>query len=273
MKRVHPAATWPESWRRSFEYDRLEIYGEAHHRGYAYSYRVRRRHALELVRKAVRPPARVLDVAAAQGNFSLTLADEGYQVTWNDLRDELAGYVRLKDGQDRLRFAPGDVLTLGFPEPFDAVLATEVIEHVAHPDRFLRRLASLVPPGGHIVLTTPNGGYFRNRLPRFSDCADPSAFEAHQFRPDADGHIFLLEDDELHELARGAGLRVRDVRLFATPLTCGHLRSERLLRWLPARAVLGVERLAGTLPWSWRRRVCVGLAAWLERPAHSAGAS
>jgi 2-polyprenyl-3-methyl-5-hydroxy-6-metoxy-1,4-benzoquinol methylase len=40
---------------------------------------------------------------------------------------------------------------------FDAVLITEVIEHVAHPDEFLAKTAALVKPHGSIVLTTPNG--------------------------------------------------------------------------------------------------------------------
>jgi hypothetical protein len=53
-------------------------------------------------------------------------------------------------------------------ERFDAVLATEVIEHVAHPDEFLRQLA-----GGVLIVTTPNGAYFRNKLPRFSGSRTP----------------------------------------------------------------------------------------------------
>ena len=39
---------------------------------------------------------------------------------------------------------------------------TEVIEHVAHPDRLLQQAAALVRPGGYVVMTTPNG--------RFNSC-------------------------------------------------------------------------------------------------------
>src|ERR1043166_1848550 len=46
-------------------------------------------------------------------------------------------------------------------------LITEIIEYVAHPDEFLRKAASLAKPGGYIVMTTPNGGDFLNRLPKF----------------------------------------------------------------------------------------------------------
>lgn len=266
MRRPTPAAGWPDSWRLSHEYDRLEVYGERHHRGYAYAYAARWTHTLDLVRQAARPPATVLDIAAAQGNFSLALAEAGYRVTWNDLREDLAGYVRLKHEHGEIEYRPGDVFSLDLSQQFDIVLMTEVIEHVAHPDSFLARVASFVVPGGHVVVTTPNGGYFRNTLPRFSDCADPAVYEARQFQPNADGHIFLLHDDELADLAGRAGLETRNLRLFATPLTCGHLGSEPLLHWLPRAVVSGVESFAGRLPWAWRCGLCVQMAALLRRP-------
>jgi polyprenyldihydroxybenzoate methyltransferase/3-demethylubiquinol 3-O-methyltransferase len=39
---------------------------------------------------------------------------------------------------------------------FDGVVCSEVVEHVAHPLRFVGSLAALVRPGGHLVLTTIN---------------------------------------------------------------------------------------------------------------------
>jgi SAM-dependent methyltransferase len=44
------------------------------------------------------------------------------------------------------------------PEPdgaFDAVLCTEVLEHVPHPEAALRELVRLLKPGGELVLTAP----------------------------------------------------------------------------------------------------------------------
>src|SRR3954453_3298345 len=155
MKAVSVRNDWPVSWRESHHYDLMEVYGHDRiSRGYSSSYQVRRRHAIELVRKVAPPDSRVLDVAGAQGNFTLSLAELGYRVTWNDLRPELVDYVRMKWERGSVDYAPGNAFELGFDACFDVVLATEVIEHVAHPDDFLKKLAGCAVPGGHVIVTT-----------------------------------------------------------------------------------------------------------------------
>lgn len=267
MRQPEPRPDWPESWRRSHEVDLLEVFGQGRRApGYANAYALRRARTLELIRRVAGPGARVLDVAAAQGNFSITLAEQGYAVTWNDLREELAGYVRLKHERGELSFLPGELFELPAPErPFDVVLATEVIEHVAHPDRFLARLATFVRPGGHLVMTTPNGRYLRNRLPRLSEVADPSAFEERQFQPDADGHLFLLHPDEVAPLAARAGLVVEHLSLFTSFLSAGWLGTGPLTRRLPGRWLAAGEQLAAHLPSVLRERVTISMAFVLRR--------
>jgi len=176
----------------------------------------------------------VLDLGAAQGNLSLWRAELGYDVTWNDIRPELADYMALKRERGDIRYVPGDVFSLD--------------------------------PGGHGVMTTPNGAHFRNPLPRFSDCADPSVYESGQFKPNADGHIFLLHADEIVALAESAGLRVREMRLFANPLTTGFLGTSRLLPHLPRGVVRGIVRLTMQLPGPISRRLNTQMAVLFAKP-------
>jgi 2-polyprenyl-6-hydroxyphenyl methylase/3-demethylubiquinone-9 3-methyltransferase len=273
MKRVPFDATWPTSIQESHHYDRLEFWGDPSSLGYTYAYGNRFAIAIELLSRAAAPPARVLDLAAAQGNFTLKLAELGYQVAWNDLRGELADYVRQKHEFGKVEYHPGDMFTLS-PEvigKFDVILAAEIIEHVAHPDEFLHKLALLLKENGTIVLTTPNGGYFRNRLPRFSDCPDPSIYEAVQFRPNSDGHIFLLHTDEVRTLAGKAGLIVEQVVLFTNPLTTGYIKTGPLLRLLPKRMVDLGEKLTRALPLPAQRVLNVHMAATLKSRVQTGG--
>ena len=248
MKRVYPEDSWPTSWKYSYPYDLEEIYGEHTNLGYAYAYENRRRQTVDMFREVLKPGASILDIAAAQGNFSLTLAELGYNVTWNDLRADLVDYVRAKRDQGNITFAPGNAFELRFPSQFDAVLITEIIEHVAHPDEFLKNAAKLVKPGGYIIMTTPNGKYFRNKLPKFSDCADPSIFESVQFGPNSDGHIFLLHEDEVISFAEASGILIEKFVLFTNPLTNGHIKLGRLLNVLPKSFVVRFERFTQRLP-------------------------
>ena len=257
MKQLPFDPSWPDSWKVSHHYDALEQAATPPRTGYVYTYRERRRRTLELVQRAAAPPATVLDLAAGQGSFTLALAELGYDATWNDLRADLAGYVQLKYERGTVRYAPGNAFELGFRECFDIVLAAEVIEHVAHPDQFLANAAQMVRPGGHLVLTTPNGAYFRNPLPRFSEHADPGSFESKQFQPDADGHIFLLHEDEIRLLAARAGLDVVELDIFSNPLTNGHMKTGALLRVLPAAVIGGIERITQRLPFRFKHHTAI----------------
>ena len=272
MKIPAAHADWPQSWKLSQQYDLIEMGSGPIPRkalGHRLVYRLRLARMLRLLEEVLPPPARVLDLAAAQGNLTLALAEKGYDVTWNDLRAELAGYVRLKQEGGKVSYESGNILERSSDQqpPFDAVVAGEVIEHVAHPDQFLAALATFLRPGGVLILSTPNGGYFRNRLPRFSDVADPSVFEALQFQPDGDGHIFLLHEDEIRRLARAAGLVVERLDLFANPLTHGHMKLSYLQAVLPLGVVRGLEAISCGLPAALRRKLHTACVVRLRKVA------
>lgn len=114
MKRPSFDENWPSSWKTSYFYDLEEVFGPITNCGYAYAYQKRRGVTLRLVTEVLPPGARILDVAAAQGNFSLALAEMGYEVTWNDLRAELADYIRMHE-RGNLGFAPGNAFELNLP--------------------------------------------------------------------------------------------------------------------------------------------------------------
>jgi 2-polyprenyl-6-hydroxyphenyl methylase/3-demethylubiquinone-9 3-methyltransferase len=265
MRYVERKNDWPENWKLSYKYDLEEVFGRESDLGYSYAYASRRDAALSLIREVLPLGATILDVAAAQGNFSLTLAELGYRVTWNDLRADLIDYVRLKHERGSIDFLPGNVFEMNVSTRFDAVLATEIVEHVAHPDQFFKKIAELIKPNGYIIMTTPNGGYFMNDLPKFSDFPDPSVFEAIQFKPNSDGHIFLLHRDEIASLAGAAGLKLDRLMFCTNFMTNGHVKTGLLLKILGKSFVFKLEELSRKLPPAVCDKITTSLAFRLTR--------
>jgi len=197
-------------------------YGEARLPSYWAYGRLRALLALSEAR-ALRPK-RVFEVAAGDAALCACLQQMGCEVVANDLlRENLEQSVAHFHNRDQIRIVPGNVFELSpsMTGQFDLVIACEVIEHVAHADDLLRQLKKFVTPDGHILLTTPNGAYFRNKLPTYSQVGDFTELESRQFKPDADGHLYLITPEELKQIAADAGLHVERLLIWGTPFISG----------------------------------------------------
>lgn len=212
-------------------------------------------------------PRRVLEVAAGDGALCAVLAGDGCEVTANDLRtDVLARDLARFRTADRVRVVGGNLFDLDPAAlgPFDLVVACEVVEHVAHTVEFLAQLRRFVAPGGHALVTTPNGAFFRNRLPTWSQVTDFEGLESRQFQPDADGHLFLITPGEMADLAGRAGFGVERLYVWGTPFLTGNAGMSRLsLPGIGPALALG-ERVCAHLPGGVRRRLCTAMVAVLK---------
>ncbi len=260
---------WSDTLKQAYHYDMLEIGGDTSAPAYSTLYDQRRHYTLKALQAYCPKGGAVLDLAAAAGNFSIAAARLGFDVTWNDLREELVEYVKLKVPKDHtLDYVPSNILD--FPEiyhnKFDAVMALEVVEHVAYPDVFIRKVAHAVKPGGYLIMTTPNGDYFKNNLPRYSDFPDPSVFESIQFQPNSDGHIFLLYEDEMRRFGEQAGVELVEYRQFTNPLSAGHVKLRHLHKVMPASAIEAIEKLSGRFPKALSKRLMCSSLIVYKKP-------
>lgn len=98
------------------------------------------------------PGSRVLDLAAGSGALCRRLKDLGHSPTGIDyvaenFRAQGIGCIQADLNDDFSRL---------FAEPFEGLVASEIIEHLENPRHFARQCFKLLKPGRRMILSTPN---------------------------------------------------------------------------------------------------------------------
>jgi len=138
-----------------------------------------------VARCAARLPAgtRVLDVGAGTGQYRPLFAHCAYHAQDLGKEPQTIGHYTPLDFEC-------DILDIPAPDgSFDAIVCTEVLEHVPEPIRAVHELARLLRPGGVVLLTAPllsiphqepyhfYGGYTEHWYRRFLDEAGCEVLE------------------------------------------------------------------------------------------------
>ncbi len=149
---------------------------------------------------------RVLDLGCGNGTLCGELARRGYAVCGVD-QDE-AGVRLAQERHPALRFHRLGVQD----EPqrlvdaegrFQAVVSTEVIEHLYSPHLLPAFARTVLEPGGHLVLTTPYHGYLKNLALAVMD-----KWDHHHTALWHGGHIKFWSRRTLTELLRQHGFEL-----------------------------------------------------------------
>jgi 2-polyprenyl-3-methyl-5-hydroxy-6-metoxy-1,4-benzoquinol methylase len=91
-------------------------------------------------------------------------------------------------------------------EPFDSILATNVLEHVSDARGFLRRCRSFLVPGGRMIVTVPNALGLHKRLGKAMGLIDD--FYALTPADLAKGHTRIYDRGRLEEDFRVSGFDI-----------------------------------------------------------------
>lgn len=166
----------------------------------------------------------LLDVGCGAGLASEALARRGAAVTGLDAAGEALDAARTHAAAGGLAITYREGLPEDLPPEttFDAVIALEVIEHVADRPAFLAALARATRPGGLVFLST------LNRTPRAFLMAKLGAEYLLRMLPVGthDWKMFVAPS-ELGTGLRGAGLAVADIAGMTMDKLTGRWRASR----------------------------------------------
>lgn len=139
---------------------------------------------------------RCLEIGCASGEFCHVLQQHGAWALGTDISDYAIAEARKE--YPTLNFRIVDAEQVVDDEPFDAVFAFELIEHVLSPSRFLRSVNRLLRPGGFFVLSTPN-----------LDCGKAIGVERWLGFNISFEHLFFFTPDVLSRFADQEGFRTK----------------------------------------------------------------
>jgi SAM-dependent methyltransferase len=131
--------------------------------------------------KHVRPGDRALDLGCGDGTFTALLAQAGAQPVGVEVAESALRRARTTHPEIRFLLTPLDG-PLPFDDgSFDLVWASEVIEHVPDTARWLSEVRRVLPPGGRLLLTTPNHPRLAVLLHGLEHYAEPLSDHLHLY--------------------------------------------------------------------------------------------
>lgn len=150
---------------------------------------------------------KMLDIGCGGGLLSEPLTRLGAKMTGIDADARTIATAALHAEQGGLdieyRCMLAEELADEMPGAFDAVIASEVVEHVADPVLFAASLAKLVRPGGAVFMTTLNRTGKSLLLGKFA-----AEYLLHWVPPGTHDWRQFMTPDELQDLLSEAGLAV-----------------------------------------------------------------
>jgi len=116
---------------------------------------------ISLILKSIGPQSGVLDLGASAGSLLQRMLDNGFSDMHAADLDKKSLSV---SGLTHTKVDLNSDFSAHFDRTFSLITATEVIEHIDNPRRFLKNIHTLLSDKAYIGLTFPNIGFWKGRI-------------------------------------------------------------------------------------------------------------
>jgi SAM-dependent methyltransferase len=202
------------------------------------------------------PGKRVLEIGVNPGQFTEMLVAAGYEVKGTDIFPEHRAEVWQRLNVEVRRWNIDTEPAPYEPGSFDIIVFSEVIEHLANPPlAALEVFSTLLAPGGHVVISTPNQFYFKSRMRTLVDVLLWLPFD---HRTEFERWATLRSDARYYTHSRLFGMR----QLAWMGEQCGFTVTAE--RYVAAYEPVGLEwpRIV-TAPHRWIVKAAIAAVTWL----------
>jgi 2-polyprenyl-3-methyl-5-hydroxy-6-metoxy-1,4-benzoquinol methylase len=110
-------------------------------------------HIVDELESFTQKKGRLLEIGCNTGFFLKAAKDKGWCPVGVEISKTMA---EIATKQFDVEAVSGDWMTMDFPNPFDVIYCSHVIEHVPNPSDWMEKFRACIKPGGVICLSVPN---------------------------------------------------------------------------------------------------------------------
>ncbi|MEQ8361792.1 MAG: methyltransferase domain-containing protein [Cyclobacteriaceae bacterium] len=119
----------------------------------------------DILKDSIPESGNILDIGCGNGNISIHLGSQGFNVLGVDISEKAINTANQNNSYSNVSFnaiGAEELVTSG--TSYDAIICSEVLEHLSEPENLLITISLLLKHNGKLIITVPNGNGPREAL-------------------------------------------------------------------------------------------------------------